>query len=79
MSIKMYDKNGNSSIVDNRDVAVKQKAGWTFTKPAVVACATCDNVKCTCDDTTSTKPRRKATLRIQKAEAEVLKPKEEEN
>ena len=36
MPIQMYDKTGDSKIVDNRDVRQHLKMGWTYLKPAKV-------------------------------------------
>lgn len=36
MPIQMYDKTGDSKIVDNSDVRQHLKMGWTYLKPAKV-------------------------------------------
>lgn len=67
MARELFDKKGNSKIVEDRDVQTMLKSGWKLFKPVVAK-----------TEKTST-TRRKATLRIEKAEAEVLKPIKEEN
>jgi len=64
MAIQMYDKQGNSKIVQNQDVQTMLKSGWSFNEPAV---------KVT-DKKTKLTTRPKAKMRITKAEAEVIKP-----
>lgn len=71
MAIQLWNKDGDFVIVDNVDVQTMIKAGWKFKKPAVKVNET--------EKTSKTTKRRKATLRIEKAEAEVLKPNKEEN
>ncbi len=65
----MYDKQGNSKIVQNQDVQTMLKSGWSFNKPAVLKT----------EKKTKLTTRPKAKMRITKAEAEVIKPFEEEN
>ena len=36
MAIQMYDKQGNSKIVENPQVQDHLRSGWKFKKPAVV-------------------------------------------
>jgi hypothetical protein len=64
MAIQMYDKFGNSEIVDNQDVQARSKSGWSFQKPAIVEMGKEAKIK----------TRPKAKMRITKAEAEVIKP-----
>jgi len=83
MAIQLWNKDGDFVIVDNVDVQTMIKAGWKFKKPAVKVCDVCSGQQCICETetekTSKTTKRRKATLRIEKAEAEVLKPNKEEN
>jgi hypothetical protein len=66
---EMYDTNGNSQFVHFNEVQSKLKSGWSFTKPAVVKTG----------KMTVNMNRPKATMRITKAEAEVIKPNNEED
>ena len=63
----MYDKQGNSHLVPNQEVQARLKSGWVFFKPAVV-----NTEKKSTTKKKQTK-RPKATMRITKAEAEVIK------
>lgn len=67
MAIQMFDKKGNSKIVENQEVQTMLKSGWSFHKPAVKIL--------TGKKTKTTRP--KASLSITKAEAEVIKPTKE--
>ena len=69
MAIQMYDKQGNSKIVQNQDVQTMLKSGWSFNEPAVTKT----------EKKTKTTTRPKAKMRITKAEAEVIKPFKEDN
>ena len=72
MSIQMYDKQGNSKIVDNPQVQDHLRSGWSFKKPAVTE-------KPQEEIQTKPKPRtRQRRMRILKADAEVINNKEEE-
>lgn len=78
MAIQMFDKNGNSKIVDNPEVQTMLKSGWSFSRPAIKTCAKCGNTTCTCEMEIKTKTTRpKAMMRITKAQAEVIKPTKE--
>jgi len=68
---EMYDINGNSHLVPHQEVQNKLKSGWMLFKPAVTK--TEKNI------ITTTTKRPKATMRITKAEAEVIKPYIEED
>jgi len=68
---EMYDQNGNSHLVPHQEVQNKLKSGWMLFKPAVTK--TEKNI------ITKTTKRPKATMRITKAEAEVIKPYNEED
>lgn len=72
---EMYDINGNSHLVPSEQVQDKLKSGWVFfQKP--VSLPEFDEKK----STKKTKTKRpRATMRITKAEAEVIKPNEENN
>ena len=72
MSIQMYDKQGNSKIVDNPQVQDHLRSGWRFKKPAVT-------VKPQEEIQTQPKPRtRQRRMRITKADAEVINNNKEE-
>jgi hypothetical protein len=62
MSIQMYDKQGNSKIVDNPQVQDYLKSGWKFKKPAVTEKP---------QKEIQIKPRQRR-MRITKASAEVI-------
>ena len=68
MSIQMYDKEGNSIIVDNPQVQDHLRSGWKFKKPAVTVKP---------QKEIQIKPRQRQ-MRITKAEAEVINNKKEE-
>ena len=82
---EMYDKQGNSSLVPDNEVQSRLKSGWVFfKKPDVAVCDKCSEEPCECETDTvkNTKiktKRPKATMRITKAEAEVIKPFNEED
>ncbi len=74
---EMYDKNGNSHLVPSEQVQDKLKSGWVFfQKP--VSPPVLEEKKSTTKTKSKTK-RPRATMRITKAEAEVIKPNEENN
>jgi len=68
MAIQIYNKQGNSKIVENHEVQTMLKSGWSFKKPAVKVSTTETESK-----TKSTK-RPKPILQIKEANAEVIKP-----
>jgi len=70
MSIQMYDKQGNSKIVDNPQVQDHLRSGWKFKKPAVTE-------KPQEEIQTQPKPRQRR-MRIIKADAEVINNNKEE-
>lgn len=67
MAIQMYNKQGNSKIVENQEVQTMLKSGWSFKQPAVVSTTATES------KTKSTK-RPKPILQIKEAKAEVIKP-----
>jgi hypothetical protein len=72
---EMYDKNGNSHLVPSEQVQDKLKSGWVFFQKPVSPPKFGEK-----KSTTKTKTKRpRATMRITKAEAEVIKPNEENN
>ena len=72
MSIQMYDKQGNSKIVENPQVQDHLRSGWSFKKPAVTK-------KPQEEIQTQPKPRtRQRRMRITKADAEVINNNKEE-
>jgi len=70
MSIQMYDKEGNSKIVENPQVQDHLRSGWKFKKPAVTE-------KPQKEIQTQPKPRQRR-MRILKADAEVINNNKEE-
>lgn len=72
---EMYDKQGNSSLVPDNEVQSRLKSGWVFFKKPDVAVSKTGTVK----NTKIKTKRPKATMRITKAEAEVIKPFNEED
>ena len=72
---EMYDKQGNSQFVPDQQVQEKLRSGWAFFQKPVSSPKVQEN-----KNITKTKTKRpKATMRITKAEAEVIKPNEENN
>jgi len=72
---EMYDEQGNSHLVPNTQVQDKLKSGWVFFKKPVSPPKVEEN-----KSITKTKTKRpKATMRITKAEAEVIKSIKEDN
>ncbi len=72
---EMYDEQGNSQLVPDQQVQEKLRSGWVFFKKPVIASKKVINKNIT--KTTTTRPR--ATMRITKAEAEVIKSIKEDN
>lgn len=73
---EMYDINGNSHLVPANQVQDKLKSGWVFFKKPASLTKFEEKKKSTKKTTTK---RPKATMRITKAEAEVIKPFNEED
>lgn len=72
---QMYDIDGNSHLVPNTQVQDKLKSGWVFFQKPVSS-----PKKEESKNIIKTKTKRpKAKMRITKAEAEVIKPNEENN
>ena len=71
---EMYDKQGNSQLVPDQQVQEKLRSGWVFFKKPESAPSV---EKKSIMKTKTTRPR--ATMRITKAEAEVIKPFNEED
>ena len=65
MAIQMYDKQGNSKIVDNPQVQDHLRSGWKFKKPVVTEKP---------QKEIQTKPhwRQARRIKILKAEADVI-------
>jgi hypothetical protein len=72
---EMYDKQGNSQLVPDQQVQEKLRSGWVFFKKPESAPSV--EKKSITKTKTTTRPR--ATMRITKAEAEVIKPFNEED
>jgi len=75
---EMYDEQGNSQLVQDQQVQEKLRSGWVFFKKPVTAIKKVVKKDITKEKTTTTK-RPRATLRITKAEATVIKSNEENN
>ena len=73
---EMYDEQGNSRLVPDQQVQEKLRSGWVFFKKPVIASKKVIN-KNIIKTKTTTRPR--ATMRITKAEAEVIKSIKEDN
>jgi len=71
MSAKMFDRQGNSEIVENRKVQQYLKDGWTFSKPAKVEKPKPTKAK---KVLTINEEPAKATILEAEATAEVIKP-----
>ena len=71
MAIQMYDKQGNSKIVDNPQVQDHLRSGWKFKKPVVTEKP---------QKEIRTKPHRRQRRRIKilKADADVINNNKEE-
>jgi hypothetical protein len=70
---ELYDKDGNSHLVPDNQVQDKLRSGWVFFKKPESVKAEKKSIKIK----STTRPR--ATMRITKAEAEVIKPFNEED
>jgi len=73
---EMYDEQGNSQLVPDQQVQEKLRSGWVFFKKPVIASKKVIS-KNIIKTKTTTRPR--ATMRITKAEAEVIKSIKEDN
>ena len=71
MAIQMYDKQGNSKIVENPQVQDHLRSGWKFKKPAVVE-------KPQKEIQTKLPWRQRRRIKILKAEADVINNNKEE-
>lgn len=71
---EMYDEQGNSQLVPDQQVQEKLRSGWVFFKKPESAQVEKKNII-----KTKTTKRPRATMRITKAEAEVIKSNEEDN
>ena len=71
MSVELFDKQGNSEIVENRKVQQYLKDGWTFSRPDKVEKPKPTKAKKV--PTTNEEPA-KATILEAEATAEVIKP-----
>ena len=71
MAIQMYDKQGNSKIVDNAQVQDHLRSGWKFKKPVVTEKP---------QKEIQTKPhwRQRRRIKIAKVEADVINNNKEE-
>jgi len=69
MATQMYDKQGNSEIVENRKVQQYLGMGWTFSKPNKV-----EKPKSTKTKTVQKQEPAEATMLEAEATAEVIKP-----
>ena len=72
MSVELFDRQGNSEIVENRKVQQYLKDGWTFSKPAKAEKPKPTKVKKV--QTTTNEEPAKATILEAEATAEVIKP-----
>lgn len=72
MSAQMFDKQGNSEIVENRRIQQYLKDGWTFSKPAKVEKPKPTKAKKV--QTTINEEPAEATVYQAEATAEVIKP-----
>ena len=86
MPIQMYDKQGNSKIVDNQEVRQHRKMGWTLIKPKKIDMPKSKATKKTVVKTAKiqkepTNEPAESSLNILQAEAtaEVIKPTKKEN
>jgi len=73
---ELYDKDGNSHLVPDNQVQDKLRSGWVFFKKPVSSSKK-EESKNIIKTKTTRRPR--ATMRITKAEAEVIKPFNEED
>lgn len=83
MAIQMFNKQGDSIIVDNKDVHNHLKMGWTFQRPeqsekpkAEVKKTSTKKVQ---QATTIEEPAESTLVLEAEATAEVIKPNKEEN
>ena len=74
MAIQMYDKEGNSIIVDNQLVQQHLKMGWTFQKPAKVEKPKSVNTKALQVKQQQEEPAESTLVLEAEATAEVIKP-----
>lgn len=86
MPIQMYDKQGNSKIVDNQEVRQHRKMGWTLIKPKNIDMPKSKATRKTVVKTAkiqkeTTNEPAESSLNILEAEAtaEVIKPTKKEN
>lgn len=86
MPIQMYDKQGNSKIVDNQEVRQHRKMGWTLIKPKNIDMPKSKATRKTVVKTAkiqkeTTNEPAESSLNILQAEAtaEVIKPTKKEN
>ena len=87
MPIQMYDKQGNSDVIDNKDVRKHLKMGWTYIKPKNIDTPKSKATKKTVVKTVKvqkeeeTNEPAESSLNILQAEAtaEVIKPTKKEN
>ena len=87
MAIQMYNKSGDSIIVDNKDVHNHLKMGWTFQKPKQPekpkskskADKLRDEIKKVYDNQPTEEPAESTLVLEAEATAEVIKPTKEEN
>ena len=74
----MFNKQGNSTIVDNKDVHNHLKMGWTFQQPAKVEKPKSTKTK-TVQDKQQEEPAESTLVLEAEATAEVIKPNKKEN
>ena len=79
MAIQMFNKEGNSIIVDNQFVQQHLKMGWTFQKPAKVEKPKSVKTKKVQDKQQQEEPAESTLILEAEATAEVIKPNKEEN
>ena len=83
MAIQMFNKEGDSIIVDNRDVHNHLKMGWTFQRPEKVEKPKAEvkktSVKKVQQQATIEEPAESTLVLEAEATAEVIKPNKEEN
>ena len=80
MAVTMYNKEGDSIIVDNKEVHNHLKMGWTFHKPEKVEKPKSVKTKKVQEQTTTIEEPAESTLVLEaEATAEVIKPNKEEN
>jgi hypothetical protein len=79
MAIQMYNKEGNSIIVDNQFVQQHLKMGWTFQKPEKVEKPKSVKTKKVQDKQQQEEPAESTLVLEAEATAEVIKPNKVEN